>query len=102
MSGSANLARLAVSEPDRTALLAQELNGDVSKIGDVVGLIFETSPARPTLALHATIKAARAGEADRGFAVVAAEVKELASQTVRATEEIGQQINRIQLASGQP
>ncbi len=101
VSGSADLAQRAVNEADRTATLVQELSGAVSKIGDVVGLISNIASQTNLLALNATIEAARAGEAGRGFAVVASEVKELASQTARATEEISGQIDQVQGATGQ-
>ncbi|MBB2964368.1 methyl-accepting chemotaxis protein [Methylobacterium sp. R2-1] len=99
--GSADLAQRAVAEADQTATLVQELNGAVSKIGDVVALISSIAGQTNLLALNATIEAARAGEAGRGFAVVASEVKELASQTAKATDEISGQISRIQGATGQ-
>ena len=84
-------------------VIANETNGTVSKLGDSsaeIGKIVKviTSIAQQTnlLALNATIEAARAGEAGKGFAVVANEVKELAKDTARATEDIGQKIEAIQ------
>jgi methyl-accepting chemotaxis protein len=76
----------------RVASLAEA----ASRIGRVVGLIREIAEQTNLLALNATIEAARAGEAGRGFAVVASEVKTLASQTAKATEEISAQIGSIQ------
>jgi methyl-accepting chemotaxis protein len=71
------------------------------KIGDIVKLINDIAAQTNLLALNATIEAARAGEAGKGFSVVAAEVKNLANQTARATEEIGRQIQSTQDATRQ-
>ncbi|GEP12147.1 methyl-accepting chemotaxis protein [Methylobacterium gnaphalii] len=101
VSASAGMAQVAVSEADQSAALVQELSTAVARIGDVVTLISSIAGQTNLLALNATIEAARAGEAGRGFAVVASEVKELASQTAKATEEISGQITQIQSATGQ-
>ncbi|KQP29187.1 chemotaxis protein [Methylobacterium sp. Leaf102] len=101
VSGSSGLAQMAVGEADQTMQLVQALSQASARIGDMVGLIANIASQTNLLALNATIEAARAGEAGRGFAVVATEVKELASQTARATEEIGSQITQIQGVTGQ-
>ncbi|WP_027171895.1 methyl-accepting chemotaxis protein [Methylobacterium sp. 10] len=101
VSGSSDLAQMAVGEADQTIHLVQALSQASSRIGDMVGLISNIASQTNLLALNATIEAARAGDAGRGFAVVATEVKELATQTARATEEIGSQISQIQGVTGQ-
>ena len=78
----------------------ENLSEAAQKIGDVVKLISEIAEQTNLLALNATIEAARAGEAGKGFAVVASEVKTLASQTAKATEDISSQIKAIQGSTG--
>jgi methyl-accepting chemotaxis protein len=97
---SAEVSRRAVAETERTDRTVRELAETANKIGDVVRLIADIAGQTNLLALNATIEAARAGEAGKGFAVVASEVKSLASQTAKATEEIGQQVAAIQGATG--
>jgi methyl-accepting chemotaxis protein len=96
---SAEIAADAVRQAKATDDRMNELATASIRIGDAMKLITAIAEQTNLLALNATIEAARAGEAGRGFAVVAAEVKALAAQTVKATDEIGQQIAGIQTAT---
>ncbi|MGC2083872.1 MAG: methyl-accepting chemotaxis protein [Bradyrhizobium sp.] len=96
---STEIAARAVGNARRTGDTARSLAEGAQKIGDVVTLIRSIAEQTNLLALNATIEAARAGEAGRGFAVVASEVKSLAEQTAKATSEISEQITSIQTAS---
>jgi len=93
---SSRIVERAVHESDCTAREFAGLTQSAHQIGEVIGLIQQIAGKTNLLALNATIEAARAGEAGKGFAVVATEVKDLAHQTRRATEEITGQINAIQ------
>jgi methyl-accepting chemotaxis protein len=96
---SSRIAGLAVSQAEQTDVRINELSRAATRIGNVVNLITEIAGQTNLLALNATIEAARAGDAGKGFAVVASEVKMLATQTAKATEEIGAQIASMQAAT---
>ncbi len=96
---SARISGAAVEQARNTDDRINALSQAASRIGEVVGLITSIADQTNLLALNATIEAARAGEAGRGFAVVAQEVKQLASQTAKATNEIGSQIAGMQTAT---
>lgn len=93
---SSRKSHAATTEAEQTVAKVGALSEAATKIGAVVSLIQDIAEQTNLLALNATIEAARAGEAGRGFAVVASEVKELASQTASATTDIGEQISAIQ------
>ncbi len=100
VSQSSDISNNAVAESQSATEQVQGLVEASQKIGEVVGLISDIANQTNLLALNATIEAARAGDAGKGFAVVASEVKNLASQTAKATEEISGQIVEIQTATG--
>ena len=96
---SSRIAGEAVTQAQQTDSRIGQLLQAANRIGDVVKLITAIAEQTNLLALNATIEAARAGDAGRGFAVVAQEVKALAAQTAKATDEIGGQIDAIQEAT---
>jgi methyl-accepting chemotaxis protein len=99
VASSTDISRRAVDEIRLTDGDVAALAAAAERIGEVVRLINDIAGQTNLLALNATIEAARAGEAGKGFAVVASEVKNLATQTAKATEEIASQIQAIQAST---
>ncbi|HVI50083.1 MAG TPA: cache domain-containing protein [Candidatus Sulfotelmatobacter sp.] len=97
---ASQVADQAVAEAEHSNSMVQALAQAAERIGVVVSLITDIAAQTNLLALNATIEAARAGDAGKGFAVVAGEVKVLANQTAKATDEISQQVASIQAATG--
>jgi len=99
VSASNDIARRAVEQAEDTNGRVQGLSAAAQEIGAVVRLINDIAARTNLLALNATIEAARAGDAGKGFAVVAGEVKQLAAQTAKATQEIGAKVQEMQTAT---
>ncbi|KZB52924.1 methyl-accepting chemotaxis protein [Thalassospira xiamenensis] len=99
VSKAEEVSRSAVSEARKSDETVRQMSETADRIGEVIELITTIADQTNLLALNATIEAARAGDAGKGFAVVANEVKNLASQTQRATEDIGKQINEMRAVS---
>lgn len=97
---SSSITGKAVEEAGKTTETVQDMAQMAEKVGEVISLINDIAEQTNLLALNATIEAARAGEAGKGFAVVASEVKNLATQTAKATEEISSHISGMQEVTG--
>lgn len=100
VSQSAAIAAKAHQEASQANTLVQSMSQAAEKIGNVIQLINDIASQTNLLALNATIEAARAGDAGKGFSVVANEVKNLANQTAKATDEISAQVGNMQAATG--
>ncbi|CAK0751380.1 Methyl-accepting chemotaxis protein Amb2333 [Azospirillaceae bacterium] len=97
---TSKISEVAVDETAHTNQVVCGLSNAANKIGEVIEMINTIASQTNLLALNATIEAARAGDAGKGFAIVANEVKSLSSQTAKATKEIQSQIEHVQLATG--
>jgi methyl-accepting chemotaxis protein len=100
LARTSEIVRNAAGETQHANDQIANLASAAQKIGDVVSLIGDIARQTNLLALNATIEAARAGEAGRGFTVVASEVKSLAAQTAKATENVAAQIASVQQSTG--
>jgi len=99
VAGTQTISAQAVTEAEAATTMMNKLATEADEIGSVVGAISEIAEQTNLLALNASIEAARAGDAGRGFSVVAGEVKELANQTSQATDRIRHQVEGIQSES---